>query len=98
MHRAREWPKRLGGMSSDFAYVRWLGDHKAIEKITTSWEKPVLDRGKAIAAWVPLVQELRQAGVDVFGYFNNHFAGNAPASIELFREIWKQSSGQSALS
>ena len=28
--------------------------------------------------------------IDLYGYFNNHYAGHAPGSIALLREIWRQ--------
>ncbi len=31
-------------VTADFAYVRWLGDRKQIEKQTTTWDKTVIDR------------------------------------------------------
>ena len=83
-----EWVERLGGPSTDFVYIRWLGDHHAIERITKSWDKTVVDRREAVEAWVPIIKELRVRGVDVFGFFNNHFAGHAPDSIEMFRELY----------
>ena len=70
--------------------MRFLGDHKAIEKITKSWNETVIDRTPEIEAWAPIIRELREQGVDVFGYFNNHFSGHAPEAIELFREVWKR--------
>jgi uncharacterized protein YecE (DUF72 family) len=92
MPKAAEWPKLTGGPSADFAYVRFLGDHKAIEEITDRWDCVVIDRTEVLERWAPIVRELRARRVDVFGFFNNHFAGHAPATIELFREIWKKSS------
>ncbi|MFN0058721.1 MAG: DUF72 domain-containing protein [Planctomycetota bacterium] len=91
MPKAEEWWRLLGGPSTDFAYVRWLGDHKAIEQITTKWSQTVVDRTQVLEQWLPVIRALRAARVDVFGFFNNHFAGHAPASIELFRELWRRS-------
>ena len=88
MPSAREWSKRLGGPSADFAYIRFLGDHKAIEQITDRWDQVVIDQRQVVARWVPVIRALREQGVEVFGFFNNHFAGHAPATIELFRELW----------
>jgi hypothetical protein len=28
-----------------------------------------------------------EAGIDVYGYFNNHFAGHSPASVRQFAEL-----------
>ena len=88
MPSARDWPKRLGGPSADFAYVRFLGDHKEIEKVTDRWDRLVLDPAPSLANWVPVMRDLRTAGVDVYGFFNNHFAGHAPATIDIFTKLW----------
>jgi uncharacterized protein YecE (DUF72 family) len=86
MPGARDWPRITGGPSTDFAYVRWLGDHKAIEQVTQRWDRPVLDRSAVIEDWAAVICELIPRVHTVFGYFNNHFAGHAPASVDLFRE------------
>jgi uncharacterized protein YecE (DUF72 family) len=33
-------------------------------------------------------------GVEVYGYFNNHFAGHSPASLRQFVQILDQVSSQ----
>jgi uncharacterized protein YecE (DUF72 family) len=88
MPPARQWPELTRGPSTDFAYVRWLGDHKSIEKITTSWEEVVVDRGPIISDWVDVLNDLRRRVRILYGFFNNHFAGHAPASVEEFRRQW----------
>jgi hypothetical protein len=39
-------------VTADFTYIRWLGDHKEIEKITTVWNKTVVDRTAELQSWV----------------------------------------------
>lgn len=90
MPAPQQWQKLVDGPSSDFSYFRFLGDHKAIEKITKSWDRQVIDRSERLRQWAPVLREVRGTGVDVFGFFNNHFAGHAPATIETFREIWQE--------
>ncbi len=46
--------------------------------------------GEVIVNWVPVVQELVDASTQAFAYFNNHFAGHAPSSAEMFREMWNR--------
>jgi len=33
------------------------------------------------------VRRFLDAGVDVYGYFNNHFAGHSPGSVRAFEEM-----------
>lgn len=84
----QQWAMRCEGPSTDFAYFRFLGDRKRIEKITTSWDSQVIDRSDRLREWAPILRDARSMGVDVYGFFNNHYAGHAPATIETFREIW----------
>jgi len=83
-----QWRSVTGQGTADFAYLRWLGDRKGIEEITTTWEKPVIDRQPVVSRWVEAVRGLRDAQIEVFGYFNNHFAGHAPDSVRLFEQLY----------
>jgi uncharacterized protein YecE (DUF72 family) len=66
-------------------YVRFLGERKRIEAITKAWDKTVIDRGPEIESAARLIAELIDLDLPVWTYFNNHYAGHAPASAELFR-------------
>jgi uncharacterized protein YecE (DUF72 family) len=43
-----------------------------------------------MTAWAARVRRFIEDGIDVYGYFNNHFAGHSPASVRLFEEILAQ--------
>ncbi len=38
-------------------------------------------------AWAARVRTFLDRDVDVYGYFNNHFAGHSPASLRQFADI-----------
>jgi uncharacterized protein YecE (DUF72 family) len=40
--------------------------------------------------WAPRIQKLLDEGTIVWAYFNNHYAGHAPGSIDLFLEVLKK--------
>lgn len=88
MPRVEEVLADLDPITADFTYVRWLGDRHGIEKRTKSWGDLILDRSREMTAWVPAIRSLLARRVAVFGYFNNHYAGHAPGSIELFGRTW----------
>jgi len=44
MPRPWEMKEKFDLVTADFAYVRWLGDRKKIEKQTTTWDKIIVDR------------------------------------------------------
>jgi uncharacterized protein YecE (DUF72 family) len=72
--------------------VRWLGDRMGIEKVTKTWEKVVVDRQAETEGWVAAIRDFSPK-YEIYGYFNNHYAGHAPASIALFRKIWAAQGG-----
>ncbi|HEV8701173.1 MAG TPA: DUF72 domain-containing protein [Candidatus Polarisedimenticolia bacterium] len=78
-----------GILTTDFAYIRWLGDRKGIETKTTRWDRLIVDRRRDLGRWIPAIRGILDRGVTVYGYFNNHYAGYAIGSIEMFREMWE---------
>jgi uncharacterized protein YecE (DUF72 family) len=70
-------------------YIRMLGERENIEKLTQTWEKIVIDRSEQTAEWMPLVRNMLAREQDVSMYFNNHYEGHAPASIEKLKATWK---------
>jgi uncharacterized protein YecE (DUF72 family) len=75
-------------ITTDFTYVRWLGDRYAIEKQTKVWDKVIIDRTRALSEWAKACNLVQRRGVSIFAYANNHFAGHAPATIRQFEEIF----------
>ncbi len=73
--------------TAQFAYIRWLGDRKGIEQITKSWDRVVIDRESDLKQWVFPIRNLLGRQRVVFGFFNNHYAGHAPASLEMFLRL-----------
>lgn len=62
--------------TAGFHYVRWMGPDRSI----TDYSHLQFDRSAEIAAWAGVLREASLSGVEVFGYFNNHFAGHSPAN------------------
>jgi hypothetical protein len=46
---------------------------------------------------IPVVRDIIARRMNVFAYFNNHYAGFAPGSIDQFARIWRESAGQRAM-
>jgi len=82
--------RKLNVVTADFAYVRWLGDRKGIEEKTQHWDRIIIDREDDMLIWIPIIRQLLKRGIQVMGYFNNHYAGFGPGSIELFRKVWER--------
>jgi uncharacterized protein YecE (DUF72 family) len=77
-------------VTTDFAYIRWLGDRQAMETVTHKWDRLVVDRTQETSTWVGVIRQLLARDLAVYGFYNNHYAGHSPGSIALFQEIWQQ--------
>jgi uncharacterized protein YecE (DUF72 family) len=98
--------KQFDLVTSDFSYIRFLGNHKHMDSLIDRlmqesnkekhWNELIVDRTAEMERWITAIRELVDRKIDVFAYFNNHYAGFAPGSIKLFRELWQKSrEGQS---
>ncbi len=81
-------------VTADFTYIRFLGDRKRIEEITTVWNKLVIDRAGEMEEWMPAMQKLLSRRLTIYAYFNNHYAGFGPASARAFSEILDRTIGR----
>jgi uncharacterized protein YecE (DUF72 family) len=87
-------PKVLGAkpefLTTDFTYVRWLGDRKAIETLTKTWDKTIVDRTDELQEWVRACRNFLQRSLHVFLFANNHYSGYAPDTLRLFEDLMKK--------
>ena len=74
--------------TADFHFVRWMGPNRDV----TEFSHVQVDRSREIGTWADVLHPLPIQGIDVYAYFNNHFAGHSPASA---REL-QQRLGQAA--
>ena len=81
---------KVDPVTTDFCYVRWLGDRRGIEERTKTWDRVIVDRSREMRTWVPAIRSLLGRGLTVYGYVNNHYAGHAPGSIEMFERLWEE--------
>jgi uncharacterized protein YecE (DUF72 family) len=103
MPRPERWFELCDPITADFAYIRFLGDHHAMDNLvgrkrqsgekTRDWDELVLDRSREMREWVPVLRRLTDRVPDVYAYFNNHYAGFAPGSIDLFLRTWAEMQG-----
>lgn len=77
-------------VSSDFVYLRLLGDRYDIEKLTQTWDQTVVDRRRELAEWSAVVDSLLSRGLKVYTYVNNHFAGHSPETMRQLLEMLRQ--------
>jgi uncharacterized protein YecE (DUF72 family) len=87
MPHADELPKRIDPVTTDFAYIRLLGDRKEIEAITKTWEKEVIDRTEKLVRWANVIRVLRDRVPETFAFANNHYAGHGPSTVRKLRSL-----------
>jgi uncharacterized protein YecE (DUF72 family) len=97
MPHADEVEKAMDPISADFAYVRLLGDRQAIEEITTTWEREVLDHSDRLERWGRFLARLLAREIPTVVYVNNHYAGHAPATVERLRDWFERAAGEAAV-
>jgi uncharacterized protein YecE (DUF72 family) len=90
----RSWMPNLSELkfdpiTSDWTYIRWLGNRKEIEAVMQTWDKVVVDRTEELSSWVDFCYQIKKRGVTVYAYANNHFQGHGPATIRKFVELWQ---------
>ncbi len=86
--------------TSSFVYVRFLGHRKemdaAVKKAQDAgvrkrpFESILEDRTRQMRAWIPPLKEVLAKAFQVYVYFNNHYAGYAPGSVELFGRLFEE--------
>lgn len=90
MDRPLEILRRIDVVTAGFSYIRWLGDRHAIERMTSTWDRTLVDRAPELREWVQVCRRLREQKAAIYIYANNHFAGHSPATLRQFLELWRQ--------
>jgi uncharacterized protein YecE (DUF72 family) len=86
--------------TAPFIYVRFLGNHKEMDAAVRQaredgrrgrdWEGLITDRTAEMRQWLPAIKDLVVRQIPVYVYFNNHYAGYAPGSVELFSRLYNE--------
>jgi len=74
-------------LTSDYVYIRLLGDRKEIEAVTKKWDREVIDRADRMQRWADLIAKLIEREVETLIYINNHYAGYAPATADRLHDM-----------
>lgn len=77
---------KMDWITTGHTVIRWLGRRSDIEQ----FDRIQIDRTQELAAWGKRVRQFLDDGIEVYGYFNNHFAGHSPASLRQFVQILDQ--------
>ncbi len=90
--------QRSDVFTAPFVYIRFLGNRKEMDAAVKraqetglrkqAFESILKDRTGQMAAWIPPIKRLLEKGIPAYVYFNNHYAGYAPGSVELFEKMF----------
>ena len=73
-------PADLDLQTSDFLYVRLIGDRWETERLTSTFDAVVVDRSERIGRWADWLAPASARATETLAFANNHFAGHGPAS------------------
>jgi uncharacterized protein YecE (DUF72 family) len=75
-------PKRVE-VTADFLYIRFIGEHGRYDR----HDREQADVTAQLEWWWQRIQEQADRVHTVYGFFNNDYAGHAPASVNRFKKI-----------
>jgi uncharacterized protein YecE (DUF72 family) len=86
MPRPAEIAARIDPVTGPLGFVRLLGDREAMEKMTTTWDRLVVDRSAELTETAEVIR--RMAGcVPVVVFVNNLYEGHAPETVRRLRRL-----------
>ena len=74
---------RMEEATTDFAYIRWLGNRREFPEGHTHLKK---NRDDDLRWWSDLVDRFLEQNRTVFAYANNHYQNHSPSTVERFLE------------
>ncbi len=75
---------KLDRATTDFVYIRWLGNRKDIPD--DHYERVRINRDAEVDRWGELITQFLEKGVTVWGFANNHYQGHSPATVHSIME------------
>ncbi len=92
MPHGDELLRQLDPVTGDFAYIRLLGDRHAIERVTRTWNREVIDHQSSLERWAEILVRMTERQVPTFVYANNHYAGHGPTTIRRLQALYDDAS------
>ncbi|MBD0318716.1 MAG: DUF72 domain-containing protein [Gemmatimonadetes bacterium] len=72
--------------TAPFHYVRWMGPNRDV----VDYSHVQFPRTEELAAWTQALGRVATNGVEIFGFFNNHFSGHSPATARELQRLLGQ--------
>ncbi|MBI3099851.1 MAG: DUF72 domain-containing protein [Planctomycetes bacterium] len=81
--------EKLDLVTTDFVYGRLIGDRNAIDALTETFDKVVIDQKPRLERWAALLKTYISRVPIAYMYANNHYAGHAPTTIRELIDLMK---------
>jgi uncharacterized protein YecE (DUF72 family) len=79
--------ERLDVYTTNFTYARLIGDRKAVDRETKTFDRAVLDKDASLLRWASLLQTAQTRTSEIYVYSNNHYAGHGPATTRRLKDL-----------
>lgn len=79
---------KLQEVTTDFTYIRWLGNRKDVPD--DEYTHVRIHRDKELDEWADTIAELHEREVEVWGFANNHYMGHSPATLQEIKQRLEQ--------
>ena len=76
-------------VTGPIGFVRLLGDREEMEKITTKWDRIVLDKTPELTETATVIRSMAER-VPVGVFVSNHYAGHSPSTVKDLRGLLGQ--------
>lgn len=83
---------KLDLATTDFGYARLIGDRKAIDALTETFDKIVVDQSERLRRWSKVLTAFLAKVPELYVFANNHYAGHGPATIRTLMEMIEEAS------
>ena len=86
MPRPSKVAELVDPVTGPLGFVRLLGDRESIEKVTTTWDRTVVDRSADLAETAEVIRSMAER-VPVAVLIANHYAGHSPSTARDLRHL-----------
>ena len=90
MPRIDTLAKALDIVTSDLAYVRFVGDRKDMETKTNRFDRLIEDKTADMTVWANELKKIVDKKIPTYVFFTNYYAGFSPGSVEAFKALWER--------
>ncbi|MHC4846699.1 MAG: DUF72 domain-containing protein [Planctomycetota bacterium] len=87
MPQPADLARTLDLITTDFLYARLIGDRKAVEARTKTFDKIVVDQSRRLSRWAELLRSVQDRVTRAYVYANNHYAGHGPETVRQLEAL-----------